>query len=193
MHNAILNAFELGLADGVDNCIASLEESLGALRESPYHEALGQDFLHQVDAAAHYIIEFHRHASAKIKVAALYFEMNDFAINTDRWYCEGFAYKIAGDVIEIEWLAHWDCHSKKQLMLTGMESLQSIFGELYCDENQPLSVQLAADLAEHLVTARFMQLIAAAYELAKGELKSVTEVPILATAHDWDTVYSSDW
>ena len=122
----------------------------------------------------------------------MYLEMNGFTINPDRWYFDGFAYETAGNTRELEWLAHWDADTENdQFTLTGMELVQEAFARHYCDENQPLSVKMAAELADHLVNARFMQLIAAAHENAKRKCKALDGLPILATAHDWDRVHQT--
>ncbi len=193
MYGAVSNAFGLMVPHGkLDACIAFLEEGMHALRKTPYHEVLGRGFLHQTSAAAEYLIKFHRKASAEIDVAALYFEMNGFTINPDRWYFNGFAYKTAGDIWELEWLAHWDADTgNDSFTLTGMESVQEAFARLYCDENQPLSVEMAAELADHLINGRFMQLISAAHAVAKQSYKALDGLPILATAHDWDRVHQT--
>jgi hypothetical protein len=189
----VLTEFGLMVPHGkLEPCISRLEEGLRALRETPYHRALGRDYLGQTKAAADYLIEFHRKVSAKMPVAALYFEMNGFTINPDRWYFSGFGYKTAGDVWELEWLAHWDVATDADFTLEGMEDVQEVFANLFCDEKQPLSVQLAAELAEHLITARFMQVVAAAHEAAKRRYKGLEGLPVLATAHDWDTVHQTE-
>ena len=193
MFGAVSTTFGLMVPHGkLAACIALLEEGLHALRTTPYHEVLGRDFLHLTDAAATYLIRFHRNASTKVNVAAMYFEMNEFTINPHGWYFDGFAYETPEDIWELEWLAHWDADTENdQFTLTGMELVQEAFARCYCDENQPLSVKIAAELAEHLVNARFMQLIAAAHEIAKRTCKALDGLPILATAHDWDHVHQT--
>src|SRR5262245_44178720 len=93
MSGVVSNQFGLMVPHGkLAECIAFLEEGMNALRKTPYHQVLSRDFLHQTDSAAEYMVNFHRKASAKMNVAALYFEMNGFTINPDRWYFDGFAY-----------------------------------------------------------------------------------------------------
>jgi hypothetical protein len=153
---------------------------------------LGRSFLHQTNAAAEYLINFHRQASAKIDVAAIYFEMNGFTINPNRWFFDGSAYKTAGDIWNLDWLAYWDADTDNEgFTLTGMELVQAAFASCYLDSSQPLSVKMAAELADHLVNARFMQLIAAAHDVAKRSCKALDGLPVLATAHDWDTVHQT--
>jgi hypothetical protein len=193
MLGAISNAFGFMVPHGkLTGCIQLLEEAMEALRKTPYHQVLGRDFLHHTDSVAEYLINFHREASANIDIAALYFEMNGFTINPDRWYFDGFAYETAGDIWELEWLAHWDADTDdEQFTLTGMEPVQEAFARYYCDPSQPLSLKVAEELADHLVNARFMQLIAAAHQTAKQRYKALDGLPILATAHEWDRVHQT--
>lgn len=193
MFGVIFSNFDLMVPHGkLTACIALLEEGLLSLRETPYHCVLSRNFLHQTDEAAQYLVEFHRTASARKKIAALYFEMNGFTINPDRWYCEGFAYKKAGEVWDLDWLASWDAETDQQFTLKGLEPVQEAFADLDGNSKQPLSVQIAGELAEHLVTARFMQLIAAAHKAAKRRDRGLKGLPVLATAHDWDTVHLTE-
>jgi len=194
MYGTVATFFGLMVPHGkLAACIDQLEEAMQALRRTPYHEVLGRSFLHQTNSAAEYITEFHRKASKKINVAAMYFEINGFTINPDRWYFDGFAYRAAGDIWELEWLAHWDADTgNSQFTLTGMESVQEAFQNCYCDEDQPLSVKMAAELTDHLVNARYMELIATAHAAAKQKSRALDGLPVLATAHDWDTAHRTE-
>ncbi len=175
----------------LDGFISFLEDGLRALKKTPYHRVIGRDFLHHTRAAADYLIEFHEKASKK-KIAALYFEMNGFTINTDRWFFSGFGYRKAGTIWDLDWLASWDAETENDFTLEGMEPVQAVFESLLHDHKQPLGVLLAEDVAEKLVTARFMQLIAAAHQLAKRRSPALKGLPILATAHDWDEIHQSE-
>ena len=174
------------------HCIAFLENGLRSIKRTPYHRILGKDFLHHSKDLAGWIIDFHKQATAaKIKLAAIYLEMNGFTINTQQWHCDVFGYKQAGDIWELSWLAEWDAEWDECFVLRGMESVQQAFADFFCDDRQPLGVKLAAEVAEHLVTARFMELVAAAHKSAKRRYAGLKGLPILATAHDWDTIHQS--
>ena len=192
MPSAISSYFNMASTGALGKCISGLEDALRAIRKTPYHRVLGRDFLHHTRAATEYLIEFHRKASGKKKIAALYFEMNGFAINPDRWFFSGFAYRKAGDIFDLDWLASWDAETDQEFTLEGMETVQEVFASVYGDDKQPLSVDIAAELAEHLVTARFMELIAAAHKAAKRRHPGLKGLPVLATAHDWDDVHQSE-
>jgi len=190
MSGVVSTNFELLVARGrLGACITLLEEGLRSLRRTPYHRLLGRDFLSQTEGAAAYITDFYSAASARGRVAALYFEMNGFAVNTGRWYCDGFAYGKVGDVWELDWLSSWDFETDSPFVLEGMGPVREAFAELYGRGGQPLGVQLAGELAEHLVTARFMQLIDAAHRVARRRDRRLRGLPVLSTAHDWDTAH----
>jgi hypothetical protein len=191
MSNAISITFDSMVPHGkLVRCIASLEDGMRSLKRTPYHRVLGKDFLGQTNDLAEWLIAFHQLAvESKVKLAAIYLEMNGFAINPKQWYCDFFGYKKAGEIWDLDWLSAWDAESQEGFALQGMESVQKAFAELFSDGKQPLGVKLAEEIAEHLVTARFMELVAAAHKVAKRRYSGVKGLPILATAHGWDTVH----
>jgi hypothetical protein len=116
--------------------------------------------------------------------------MNGFTNNTDEWRCHLFGYKRAGDIWDLGWLSSWDAEPNPHrcFVLEGMESLQEAFAELFVDDRQP-SVKLAGEITQYLVTARFMQLVAAAHKTARRRYPGLKNLPVLATAHDWYIVH----
>lgn len=194
MSGVVTTQFGLMVPHGkLARCIVFLEDGLRCLKRTPYHRVLGKDFLRQSDELAGWLIGFHQKAvTAKLKLAAIYLEMNGFTINPMQWHCDLFGYKKAGDIWELDWLSAWDAEREDCFVLRGMESVQEAFAELFLDEKQPLGVKLAEELAEHLVTARFMELVAAAHKAAKRRYPAVKGLPVLATAHDWDTVHKTE-
>jgi hypothetical protein len=176
----------------LEQCIAFLEEGLRAMNVTPYHAVLGKTLLHQRDDLADWIAEFARKAdAAKVGIKALYLEMNGFTINPDEWHCNLFGYKDAGDIWDLDWLSSWDAEHSERFVLTGMEDVQQAYADLFAGDDQPLSVRVAEEVTDHLVTARFMQLVAVAHQAAKGRFAGLDGLPVLATAHDWDTVHQS--
>lgn len=194
MSDVIRTEFGLAIPHGkLAGCIELLEGGLRALRETPYHAILGHHYLQHVDEAAEYIVDFFRNARETAAVQAIYFEMNGFAINPDRWYFEGFAYEM-GDTLwnltwETEWLSRWNKASDSQFTLTGLEPVQEAFQNLYGKGKQPLGIQLAGEIAEHLVVARYDELIGAAHAVAKNMCSDLRGIPVLCAAHDWDILY----
>lgn len=193
MSGVISTQFDLMVPHGqLDRCIVLLEDGLRCLNSTPYHLVLGKSLLNQTEDLARWIADFSRKAdAASVGLAALYLEMNGFAINPDEWHCHLFGYKTAGDVWDLDWLSSWDAENSDCFVLRGMEEVQQAFADLHWAEEQPLGVQLAGEITEHLVTARFMQLVAAAHEHAKARFRGLDGMPVLATAHDWDTVHQT--
>ena len=169
-------------------CIAAMEDILRSMRATPYHSVLDRTFSHLAEPGALYLASYHEKASAQTHVKALYFEMNDFTINTDLWFFSGFGYEKAGDLRDLNWLSDWDHEGEDEFTLSGMEPVQEAFARLYGNQGQPLAVRLAGELAEHLVTARYMEVIADAHERAKRLRPELRGVRVFAAAHDWDDV-----
>lgn len=176
----------------LEQCIEFLESGLRALRPTPYHCVLGKDFLAQKENMAEWLSGFCREgASEGLSFTAVYLEMNAFTINPNRWRCNMFGYKVAGTIWKRDWLSKWDIEHKESFDLQGMEPVQRAFSDLFLDTSQPLGVKLAEEVSKHLVTARFMQLVAAAHEAVKSRFAALVGIPVLASAHDWNTVHQT--
>ena len=117
---------------------------------------------------------------AHFKIAALYAETNGFAHNSDEWYFEVFGYKAYGGHEDYDWLAYWDTDAIPKMTLTGMEGLQEAYSnsEFWEDE-----YKCARDLCDHLVVAKFQDLIRRSRSLV-GSLDG----PILVTSHGYDYI-----
>jgi hypothetical protein len=195
MAGVVHSLFGLSVPHGkLLECIRSLEDGLRSIRETPYHAVLCRDFLHHLEDTAQFIAAFFASASRTSPIGAMYFEMNGFTINPDRWYFNGFAYEKGGDIWDLTWSTDWPTpwdHETDEFTLTGMEEVQSAFGKLFCDEKQPLGIRLAGEIAEHLVVARFDELIETAHRVAKERCPQLDGFPVLSTAHDWDILYPS--
>lgn len=195
MSGVIESLFGLTVPHGkLAECISALEDGLRSIKETPYHAVLGRDFLHHIDDAAEFIAQFYQGVTRNGPIGAMYFEMNGFTINPDRWYFNGFAYEKGGTIWDLtwdtEWLNPWDAETD-EFTLTGMELVQDAFRDYYCDDKQPLGIRLAGEITEHLVVARFNQLIGAAHRAAKESCHGLFGLPVLSTAHDWDRLSPS--
>lgn len=174
----------------LDPCIADLEERLRRTKPSEFRAVLGQDFLEQTKATADYLIRFFRAASKEIAVAVLYFEMNEFSINPKTWYFSGCAYSVERDGQGSEWIGEPEVVAHEDFTLEGMQPVRNAFRELMAvEEDPPRALRSAAEIAEHLVVARYMQLIAAAHQVAKKKLRSLDGLPVLSTAHERDVFH----
>jgi hypothetical protein len=125
--------------------------------------------------------------SAQFDVKAVYLEMNGFDLNYDRWYCDFFAYaEYELDVDETDWLCEWQSGDWPQYELLGLEPAQEAFAWYHGDriwESQPelLPVYEASML---LVMAKFAALIGSSLKCGK----LIRPIPVLATAHDFESI-----
>jgi len=165
----------------VAQAVEHLESGLRAIRRTPYHKVIGRTMLSQVRDTAYALAILSQDMGKEIKLAAAYVEMNGFADNTDRWYFEGLGYKKHVEGWDREWLAHWHSHPDLHFPITGWEDIQKVFAEHFCNTELPLQVQLARDIAEHLVLVRYVELIVAAARQARKWRK--LRVPLYAGAH----------
>ena len=133
MSGAVSTQFDLMVPHAkLAPCIVWLEAGLSCLKRTPYHRVLGKDFLRQTDDLAAWLIDFHQKAVvAKLKLAAIYLEMNGFTINPKQWHCNLFGYKKAGNIWELDWLTEWDAEREECFVLRGMEPVQKAFAKLF--------------------------------------------------------------
>jgi hypothetical protein len=167
----------------VARALEYLESGLRSIQETTYHKVIGRTMLGQDRDrdAAYTLAILGEEMSKEIDLAAMYVEMNAFADNTDQWYFSGFGYNKHQEGWNKEWLAHWDSHPEMAFPITGWEDIQEVFAEHFCDTELPLQMQLARDIAEHLVFVRYIELILAAAEQARKWRK--LRVPLYAGAH----------
>ena len=151
------------------------ETQLKKINGSDYHAVLGRSLIHQAGDVADWIDVFYRKSSEKYKLKALYFEMNEFDINTDRWYIDGFAYdKDKGlgekDDEDLDWLSDFitDTHSVTNtiFVIEGYEALQKAFDGTPAHNG---ALQDPRDWCEQIIIARYMELMRAAHLKAKDK------------------------
>jgi len=174
------------------------ETRLKKINGSEYHAVLGRSLIDQAGDVADWIGDFYKKASEKFKLKALYFEMNEFDINTDRWYIDGFAYdKDEGhgeqDDVDLDWLSDFitDTHSVTNtiFIIEGYEALQQAFdGETAGN----VALQDARDWCEQIIIARYMELMRAAHLKAKEKKMTWAKLPLYFTEHAYDFVVRSE-
>jgi DNA-binding XRE family transcriptional regulator len=177
----------------IKEAIKLCESKMQKLDNTYFHPILGQDLLHQTEGLTHWIDGFYQSVSKKIQVQALYAEMNGFDVNTDVWYVDGFAYQQAGTTEDLEWLADWntDTATEEPFTLTGFEPLQEAFEQYLEEEDTNENLETARDIAEVLVIVRLQELIAEVHKNAKKKGLDWQGIPLLATAHGYETIYES--
>lgn len=194
MMGAINSEFGMCMSGNrVADFIASAEGSLRAFRKTPFHAVVGRTFLHQRKKVVDYLDAFLAINIKKKVKGAVYCEMNGFTINTDRWHFDAFGYKRAGEAngLDWDWLASWDSETEKPFVLTDMETVQAAFRKNY-GPDQPLALQIASELAEYLVAARFIELIESAVTTLRKRNPVSRKMPFFATMHGSDDILFVD-
>jgi hypothetical protein len=131
------------------------------------------------------ITAFRTSCERDFSVRALYLEMNGFDINPDLWYFDFFAYKTyVPDTDDAEWLCEWDSAPWPATTLLGLEPVQAEY-DWYSNHqgHKDHAARIAASYATPLVMCRFVELIGRTVAS-----ESPFDIPILATAHDFDII-----
>jgi len=184
-----------------DNALKTAETELKKLDLTDFHEVLDKTLVGQADELATWIDEFYNKALDKEKVETLYFEMNEFDINTDQWYIDSFAFKNDGglNLEDMEWLCDFDTDSQTEtgtiFIIEGYEKLQNSFATIEeREENETWTdnLQNARDWCEQIVLIRFMELMKMAHLTAKKRNLKWATIPIYFTEHSYDFVVKSE-
>lgn len=167
-----------------------------ALKKIPYtdfHLVNGQSLVHQTDSLTTWIDDFYKMVSKFMVVKALYFEMNEFDINTDAWYIDGFAFNEDRglDLEDMEWLCDvsQETMTSEEFVLEGYEKLQDAFENIEPDTDD---LQNARDWCEQIIIARFMELMRAVHFRAKEKNLEWANVPLYFTEHSYDFIIRSE-
>jgi len=178
-----------------DKALSLAETELRKIPTTDFHYVLEKSLVEQSDELASWVENFYKIATKKNKVEALYFEMNEFDINTDHWYIDSFAFSKDGglDLDDMEWLCDFDTDSQTEtetvFKIGGYEKLQAAFESIALDT---VDLQNARDWSEQIIIARFMELMTNAHLIAKAKKLNWAAVPIYFTEHSYDFVVKSD-
>jgi hypothetical protein len=169
---------------GAAASVKMLETRLKECESRRFDPLLGLSFDNDPAVVAEHVARFYELCSARFQPKALYFEMNGFDINPDRWYFDSFAYEeFEEDPEELDWLSEWSSPAFPQLTLTGMEPAQKVW-DWYSNQKgyaEP-KVKPAKEVALLLTMVRFAEL----FEKAHQHPTFPRNVPVLVTAHDFD-------
>jgi ribosome-interacting GTPase 1 len=175
------------------------ETALKHIPSTDFHFIVGKSLIHQADSLVTWIDNFHKSVSKKMDTKTLYFEMNEFDINIDTWYIDGFAFNKDGglDLDDMEWLCDVtkETITKNEFILTGYEKLQQSFADIEEDvENDELcdEIQSARDWAEQIIITRFMELMRTVHLNAKELNLNWASIPIYFTVHSYEFVVKSE-
>jgi hypothetical protein len=177
-----------------DNALKIAEFELQKIPTADFHSVLGKSLIAQAGDLSEWVEGFFNIAVKKNKIEALYFEMNEFDINTDLWYIDSFAYSLDGglDLNDMEWLCNFDTESQAEIQtvfkIDGYEELQKAFETI---ELTTSDLQNARDWCEQIVILRFMELMRRAHLIAKRSNLNWARVPIYFTEHSYDFIVKS--
>jgi len=171
------------------DAIEYLEVGLAGCNGDRFKSLIGADFTNDPAAIVREIDEFIAFCGQSFDVRAVYLEMNGFDINPDRWYFDLFGYRAyIENLNNLNWLAHWDSPKWPDVTLIGLEQVQADYSDwLNKHDGNDLSEDHAWEYATLLVMCKFGNLIRRAVDT--GITK---QVPILATAHEFDIVSRFD-
>jgi len=165
----------------IGECIKRASEKLRELPENPFSEVLNLEFTNDLKEVANCFEQFIRNADNKFEINVLYTETNGFDINPDVWYFDIFGYVQHGGLDDLDWLADWQIESSGGFVLTGMESLQSVYSS---DAFGNSEYEIACEYASLLVVLKFQKLFQKSLQAIGG-----LSINVLATSHDYDFIY----
>jgi len=174
--------------------IAIAETELKKIPTTDFHAILGQSLTDQANDLAAWINDFYKAASKKLTIKALYFEMNEFDINTEVWFIDCFAFSKDGglDLRNMGWICDYETDSRTEtntiFIIEGLKKLQNAFETVEPDND---NLQNARDWSEQLIIARFMELMRAAHLTAKENNFAWDTIPIYFTEHSYDFILKS--
>lgn len=178
-----------------DKALSIAETELRKIPTTDFHFVLEKSLVGQAEDLASWVENFYNLATKNNKVETLYFEMNEFDINTDTWYIDSFAFSKDGglDLNDMEWLCDFDTDSQTEtetvFKIDGYEKLQTAFENIELDTDD---LQNARDWCEQIIIARFMELMMNAHLIAKTKKLSWATIPIYFTEHSYDFIVKSD-
>jgi hypothetical protein len=170
----------------VQGAVTDLESKLAQQPTDRFKSLIGRQFTNTPESIATALNQFVTFCQSSFEIKAIYLEMNGFDINYDRWYFDTFGYaEYFTDPDDLEWLCDWSSGDWEQVTLTGLELVQNDF-EWYHENEicEQENYTAAYDIAVQLVMAKFVQLVESAIQTDKF----TAGIPVLATAHDFETI-----
>jgi hypothetical protein len=177
----------------------ALEIAVNELQKIPntdFHSIINISLIMQAEKVADWINEFYQNASKKSRVKAFFFGMNEFDINTDMWFIDGFSYSNDGGLnLDMDWLHDSDDYTDSMFFrIEQLEKLQVAFSEIEVKkENDEWTDELqeARDWCEQIIIAMFMELMREAHLVAKEKQYLWATLPIYFTECEYDFIVKS--
>lgn len=139
MEDRIISAFESRFRkQDLAGALDLVERRLRKLKPKRFASALSADFTNAPQDVLKAINRFIRSCDKKFRVEAVYFEMNGFFINPNRWYFDSFGYDryLTQEQEDDEpfWMDGWRPGDWPTFTLKGMESVQKDFKWYHSNE-----------------------------------------------------------
>lgn len=169
------------------DAICILEEIIIDSKINEFQALIGARITNPQESVLKELKSFKTTCEHDFKVQAIYLEMNGFDINYDRWYFDFFAYdKYSEDLEDLDWLCDWQSEHWPEFEINGLEEAQEVFewyheNEIWDKQKETSDVYDAAML---LIMTKFIEFMS---EVARN---GDVDIPILATAHDFDIIGS---
>lgn len=173
------------------------EKQLTDIPETDFHDIIGKSLTHHANDFAEWIEEFYEKSCEGNTITCLYFELNEFDLNTDCWYIDAFAYNEDGgmNLDNMEWLSNYQTDSDSLIdssfIFEDYETLQEAFESVEgLEEEGEFTDEMndAKDWCEQIIIARFMELIRASHILAKETEMSWANCTVYCTEHAYDFI-----
>jgi hypothetical protein len=184
---------ELLKVNKLTEAIGLAEDALLLEKKTDFHRIVGKNLLSLSGTLADYLESFYKSVKGRMKIKALYSEMNGFTINPDLWYLDSFAYDKFGGMDDFDWLADWepDNTTPDIFVIKGYEELQEAYEKYMKEEKWKDDKESAShNICELLIVLRLQELFKEAAKIGRERKMDFVNVPLLVTAHDYyDLVY----
>jgi hypothetical protein len=157
-----------------------LEEKLKLFPNAPVNSAIEINIKNNPIQAAAHIDLFIQMQSKRFEIKAIYLELNDFSINTDKWYFDLFAYDNYGGHEDYDWLSNWKSGEYPSMKIKGLEKIQNVYKK-EIELNKSFSDVFA--LIDLIIIIKFQMYIKSSIKYLKHFI-----APILVSAHDTDFI-----
>jgi len=183
---------ELLIENQLEEAVKLGEDVLSKLPHTDFHKIIGKDLFHLIEPLTNYISEFYNNAKSKIDVKAMYAEMNGFTINFDLWFIDLFAFTECGGLEDLDWLADFEISANESMVISGFEELQAVYEDYMENERwRDKELAKACEICELLIILKLQQLFREVKRVALYKNMEWADIPLFATAHDYDMVYEA--
>jgi len=177
--------------NNIKSAIELAEAELKKIPTTDFHKVLGRDFLILTEDLIEFISYFYEKATKEIEVKAIYSEMNGFTINYDLWFLDLFAFQTCEGLEDTDWLADYDFSIGESMVLKGLEDIQAVYedymkNEKWTDKN----LENAMEVCEIIIVLRLQELFKNSIDSANQKQIEWCKIPIFATAHDYQILYT---